>query len=129
MAQQPNSACNLAKTRSLRVRVMFSAMCHFVLFLFHSRSDRPFLFNPMRSSVDSFQSLISSITSMFQIRMSSANYVSSYSPGGINPGRAKCVVRRQELENFSHRETISTRQISIFPVGRRLSHVVTILAC
>ena len=80
----------------------------------------PFLFNPMRSLVDSYQPLISSITSTFQTRMSSANYVLSSSPGGINHGRAKCVVRRPELENFSRRETISTRQTSTFPV-RRLS--------
>ena len=66
--------------------------------------------NSACSSVDSYQSLISNTTSMFQIHMSSANSVSSYFPGGIDPGRAKCAVRRLELANFSPREMILTRQ-------------------
>src|SRR5216683_7180747 len=55
-----------------------------------------FLFNSTRRSVDSYQSLISSTTSTFQIHMSSASCVSSSSLGGINHGRAKCVGQRPE---------------------------------
>lgn len=47
---------------------------------------------------------------MSQILMSSVNSVSSCFLGGIDHGHAKCVVQRQELVNFSHRETILMRR-------------------
>ena len=64
---------------------------------------------------------------MFQILMSSANYVSSCSLGGINHGHAKSVVLRQASVNINHQETISTRQTFTSQV-RHLPNVVSLLA-
>ena len=124
MAQPPNLACNLAKMQSLLVRITFSEMCRFVLFLLQPYSDHLSL---THSLVDSYQSLISSTTSMSQILMLSANLVSSCSLGGIDHGHAKCVVQRQASVNFNHRETISTPQTFTFPV-RHPPYIVSLLA-
>src|SRR6266852_6651914 len=112
--------------RSLLVRITFSKMCCFVFFFLQPHSDRLFL-KSRRSLVGSYQSLISSTTTMSQILMSSANAVSSCFLGGIDHGHAKCVVQRQALVNFSQRETISMRQTFTSPV-RHPPYIIPLLA-
>jgi hypothetical protein len=109
-----------SELRSAQCTTLFSSCFNSALTIF--------LFNPTRRSVDSYQSLISSTTSTFQIHMSSASCVSSSSLGGINHGRAKCVGQRPEVANFSHREMTSTRQTSTSPVPH-LSYVTSLLFC
>ena len=64
---------------------------------------------------DSYQSLISSITLMFQIHMSSGNYISSCSLGGLNHGLAKCAAQRPALAIYSWAALQSGLQSRLYP--------------